>query len=263
MQYLFSALDMSFFAFFRQTALTEIVPDLFETMPEEQVDQLMSEFYQRMEESGLLRLEGRNMIVEEKLAQVLYPIFDGDLVVIHIDDSPHAQTPGLNALYITEKLGVTFVKRVKEMYELKFYSELSASHDDFLETFNLGATKDFTETPFYICEKHKKMEKSMKAVSAGNGVIDEGFLRRHQIDKEYFSKIVKVVESTVPPVHIHVGYSGKNKISGEIIVTLIPQTQYMARELIIGMMGKRFYSLESYSREGLLEQIISLEVKGT
>lgn len=256
MQYLFSALDMAFFTLLYESDLPEVVADPLGKVSEKKLAKLQSEFFSRWQKVDLLKMEGDTVILDNRLAKCLAPIYDGDIAVKHLHTAWVRQTDYDKIFYISKRHGVVLLKNVRGMYELHYYKDLCACHDAFLNEFDLSATNEFSGVVFKICENAVLIESLFENHEQKQKKMLEDFSSEHHISVDYLNKILTSVLKDKQNNIVEVARKENVKLGG-IMVKLVPENQYMMR--FIASPDGNLISLESYSSSDILHKIINFE----
>ncbi|MDR1002733.1 MAG: hypothetical protein LBL82_05645, partial [Oscillospiraceae bacterium] len=196
----------------------------------------------------------------DDLAKTLSPVFEGYVAVSHVNTSIFRLTEYNRIFYVSEANGVTLIEYGRgraeaNKYRLTWYSDLAAFNADFITAFGLSSVAPYSKKPFKICDEAQIIDDLMKAKISKNKEIED-FARRHEADPEQIKFILKAVKSKRNMFLINVIRHESIK-SGAIMVKLMLAEQFMMK--IIFSPDGDLISFESFSQEGLINQIINFE----
>jgi hypothetical protein len=255
----FSALDMACFSLIMQTNLPELVPDPIGTPSEKnnrRVQQFLDEFLTRQQGLGLLTVSGDEVVFQDKLAVALAPWSEGILAVKHKSLAFTRTAEYDKILYLSETQGVTIIQNEKGFYRVTWYPDMNCCSEDFYESFGFKEVSEYNDKPFKICEEALLMDNLIGASSKNSDqqFVDE-FAQNHSIETDRLQAIISsVMRESGDVVFLDIG---RNSLLGDaaMSIKLVLKEQHLMK-MIFTPHGDKI-SLESFSREGLWDQLIN------
>jgi len=255
--YLLSDLDIAFFALMYESALPELVPDPISRFPPKKVEKMQHEFYMRQQLRGVLDVTGENVNLSESLARALFPIFEGDMALYHLDLSREKIAEYDAAIYISEKFGVSLVQREdKNTYRVMWYPDPDLCNTNFLKGLSLDDIGPYRGQPFKLCGEAAEMDALLSYGHSGNIEKLEDYANHNNIDPIRLADILKNLSDNDDAILIEAGRSERIK-PGAIKAKLLPGRQEMFR--FIASPEGNLEVFESFSSENLLRQILNFE----
>ncbi|MDR1002782.1 MAG: hypothetical protein LBL82_05895 [Oscillospiraceae bacterium] len=258
--YLFSNIDIAFFALMYESILPELVPNPFTLFSAKKLEERQRQFYERQQISGVLEVNGEDVTLSENLARVLSPIFEGDIVLYHIDNSIYNQIAEYDAaFYISEKFGVTLMQREKaKEYRVIWYPNIDSCYPDFLTGFSLDKISSYSEKPFKLCGDAAEMSNLLGYGRKGKIKKLADYAAKNEFEPERLCEILKNISDNNNAVIIDIGRSDLIK-KGGIKAKLLLERQEMMR--FLASPDGDLITFESFSNENILRQIINFEGK--
>jgi hypothetical protein len=258
-QYLFSALDLACFSLIMQTDLPELVPDPIGAPSEKnnrRVQQYLDEFLTRQQSSGLLTVSGDEVVFQDNLAVALTPWSEGILAVKHKNLTFTRTTEYDKILYLSETQGVTIMQNEKGLYRVTWYPDMNSCAEDFYASFGFKDVSQYNDKPFKLCEEALLMDSLIGASSKNSDrkFVDD-FAQNHSIETDRLQAIINsVMRERGDVVFLDIG---RNSLLGDaaMSIKLVLKEQHLIK-MIFTPHGDKI-SLESFSREGLWDQLIN------
>jgi len=257
----FSALDLACFSLIMQTDLPELVPDPIGAPSEKndrRVQQYLDEFLTRQQSVGLLTVSGDEVVFQDNLAVALAPWSEGILAVKHKSLAFTRAAEYDKILYLSETQGVTIIQNEKGLFRMTWYPDVNSCIEDFYENFGFKDVSQYNDKPFKLCEEAMLMDSLIGASSkkSEKKFVDE-FAQNHSIETDRLQAIISsVMRERGEMVFLDIG---RNSLLGEaaMSIKLVLKEQHLMK-MIFTPHGDKI-SLESFSREGLWDQLINFE----